>query len=187
MSLIAAATVAACSGDSDPKDVAVATTSTVADTTTSTTEVVPFDTEVRQAAIDLLEIRNEVLMEPDVSRVSEYISETCVCLERERGGVERFVREGLHWTAPAVTVRGIRVVPGDDDLSSPTLTVVAVQPDAAIVRADGSTLELVPFSDESAYAVVLSRNDHGDWRINGLEGISLNESTIAEVLEVGLP
>jgi hypothetical protein len=187
MSLAAAASLAACTGDAEPKDLAVATTSTVADTTTSATEVVSLDTEVRQAAIDLLEIRNEVLMNPDVSRVSEYISETCVCLERERGGVERFVREGLRWTAPAVTVRGIRIAPGDTDQVEPTLTVVAVQPDAAIVRADGTVDEVVPYSDEAAYLVALLRDAGGAWRINGLEGISLNDETIAEVLAVGVP
>src|SRR5687768_3447220 len=94
-------------GCSDGDDASAPTTSASASDTsgaTSTTEVeettttAPFEIEVKRAAIELLEIRNDVFQHPDVTRVSEYIAETCVCLERERGFIERFEAEGLRWT-----------------------------------------------------------------------------------------
>lgn len=161
------------------------TTSTTAATTTTTTEAVPFDIEVKRAAIALLEIRNDVFQDPDVSRVSEYISSTCVCLERERGGVERFVREGLHWTTPAIEVRGIHL--SSAGAENPVLTLVARQAEGAILYTDGTVDEPVPPEDELPYSVSLVRDDGGEWRINYLDVIFLNEDSTNRVIAEGTP
>ena len=138
MLLLAVAT-AGCDGDGD--EGAAATTTTASERTTSTsaatTTTVPFDVEVKRAAIELLEIRNDVFMHPDVSRVAEYISDTCVCLERERGIVESFVAAGLRWTAPAIEVRGITLT--DPLTDNPVLTLVARRANDAAQMAVGSS------------------------------------------------
>ena len=126
--VLAVAIGSACGDDSDDPSAAVPglTTTAAADptttsssTTTTTTEPVPFEIEVKRAAVELLDIRNDVFQHPDVARVGEYIAETCVCLERERGYIERFVREGLHWTAAPIDVRGINLATPDPDDPEP--------------------------------------------------------------------
>lgn len=140
---------------------------------------------MRRAALALLAVRNEVFQAPDVGRVAEYIAPTCTCLERERGFVERFVNEGLHWTAGPITPRG--VVIDDPDPTEPALTLVAAQPAVEIVGTDGTSVEFVPAKEVAAYGLTLLRDERGAWRINGLEGIDLNADVVAEIVAAGLP
>jgi hypothetical protein len=190
--LVSLVALAACDDDGGADDAAETTTTaseevttTAPTTTTSTTEPVPFDVEVRRAAIELLEIRNEVFMAPDVSRVDEYIADTCVCLERERGFIEGFVRDDVHWDGPVVEVRGIAVDNNDQD--DPLLTLVARQPEARLVGSDGSTVRSVSQGEAVGYRVGLAQQPHGGWRINLLDGLELNDGTISEILEAGRP
>lgn len=161
------------------------TTSTVAPTTTtSTTEPVPFDVEVRRAAIELLEVRNDVFMHPDVTRVSEYLTSTCTCLDRERRIVEGFVRDGVHWAAPPLTFEAIQVLNPDE--VEPTLTLIATQASNAIVDVGGAVVDVVPSVDRLPYRVSVLRVEDR-WRLNALEPITLNEDVIDQVLAGGLP
>lgn len=173
--------------ETTPTTAMVTTTTAEPDptTTTSTTEPVPFDIEVRRAAIELLEIRNDVFMHPDVSRVSEYIADTCTCLERERGFIERFVEEGLRWEAGPMRSVAIRVV--SDDAREPVLTAVVSQPATHLLGPDDVPVEDVPAGQDLPYRVRLVRNDAGHWRVNILDAVDLDAAAIAEVLNEGLP
>jgi hypothetical protein len=159
----------------------LATTATTRASTTSTT--LDFETEVKLAALELLEIRNEVFQNPDVWRVSEYIAETCVCLERERQIVADFVAQGRRWTGPAIVPLGIRW--SNEDERGPTLTVAALQPAGQIVGQGSS--ETVPAVDEAPYRVTLVRDSDGEWLINGLTGITLVSDAFQSIVEEGLP
>jgi hypothetical protein len=154
-------------------------------TTTSTTEPVPFDVEVRRAAIELLEVRNDVFMHPDVTRVSEYIADTCTCLERERAIVDGLVRSGRRWVGANLVPIGITLdLPSE---SSPTLTLVARQPQTSIVNARDEVEEEVPDSGASGFRVSLTRSADGAWRLNLLDADFLNDETVERVSAVGLP
>lgn len=162
-----------------------ATTTSTTMAATTTTEVVPFDVEVKRAAVALIELRNAVHQNPDVSRVSEYISDSCVCLEHERGIVEGFVRDGVRWNEPAIEVRGINLT--DQTPDNPVVTLVARQPDAAIVRSDGTVRTAVPADETLPYRLSLLRDAGGEWRVNSLEVVYLNEDTTNRVLAEGTP
>jgi hypothetical protein len=176
----------ACTDDSEDA-VPLTTTSAVATTTTrapTTSTTLDFETEVKLAALELLEIRNEVFQNPDVSRVSEYISEFCTCLERELGIVQEFVQNGRRWTGPAVEPLGIRL--DSDDARGPSLTLIARQPAGSIAGPAGTVpvaeVELAP------YVVSLVAEAPGAWRINGLEGITLERDAALQIIEhEGLP
>jgi hypothetical protein len=175
----------ACTDDSEDA-VPLTTTSALATTTTrapTTSTTLDFETEVKLAALELLEIRNEVLQNPDVNRVSEYIADTCICLERERQIVEGLVADGVRWTAPPVVPLGIRI--DDRGPTEVAFTLVARQPQATIEGADA--IEEVPAVDIAPYFVALVQQDSG-WRINGLEGVSMGEDAALELVRSeGLP
>lgn len=173
-----------CDDSEDPVvDGAPASVTTTSGVTTSTT--VSFEDEVKQAAIDLLAIRNEVFQSPDVSRVPEYIAETCVCLERERGFIERFESEGLRWTAPPIVPLGVRVTSADE--VAPTLTVVAEQPASAVISSTGSTVESAAALPRAVYLLSLVESSRG-WMINGLDTFAELSPEIAEsIVAEGLP
>ena len=174
----------ACSNDSEdavPLTTMPSVTATTRASTTSTT--VDFETEVKLAALELLEIRNEVLQNPDVGRVSEYIAETCVCLERERQIIVDFVAQGRRWTGPAIVPLGVRL--SNDDAAGPAVTIAAHQPAAEIVGpGDAETVRQV---DEAPYLVTLVRDARGAWLINGLTGITLESATFDAIVGEGLP
>lgn len=174
----------AASATTDRPATTVATTTTTVATTT-TTEVVPFDIEVRRAAIALLEVRNQVFMSPDVARVGDYIAESCTCLERERGFIERFVSEDLRWTDRMIQIRGISLIA--DDAAAPEVAIVAHQPTADLVSADGRVVEHVEATDAATFSITLFRLPTGEWRVNGLESISLNADVIASIVGEGTP
>jgi hypothetical protein len=176
---------AACSDDDNDGAVPVPSTTerptTTEAPTTSTT--LDFETEVKLAALELLEIRNEVFQNPDVDRVSEYIAETCVCLERERQIVADLAAAGRRWTGPAIVPLGITW--SNEDRRGPTLTVAATQPAGEIVG--GASPEPVPDVPQAPYRVTLVRNEAGQWRINGLTGITLTSEVFAAIREEGTP
>jgi len=186
--LLAGALVAAGACGGDDEGAAPVTTVATADEATTTTEAattttVDFETEVKLAALALLEVRNEVLMAPDVERVDEYISEFCTCLERERQIIADFVATGRRWTGPAVVPLGIRL--SNPDERGPTITVAAMQPAGEILGPEGPAP--VPEEGFAPYRVGLVRNGRGEWRINSLEGISLSESAFDSIAAEGLP
>jgi len=188
--LAGAALASACTDDGagqagDTTTTVEATTTTESEPATTTTAAVPFDIEVRRAAIELLEIRNDVFMHPDPTRVSDYIADSCLCLERERAFIERFVNEGLRWTIGPVDVRAVELTVARDD--EPSLTLIVREPAADLVRADGTVAEHADELSGAAYSVTLLRDSSGEWRMNGLTSIELNAETIAEVLSAGLP
>ena len=178
---------AACSDDGEDAVPLTTTTSSTTPTTraSTTSTTLDFETEVKLAALELLEIRNDVLQNPDVSRVSEYISEFCTCLERELGIVEEFVQSGRRWTGPAVEPLGLRVDRSDAD--NPTFTLIARQPAGAIVSA--SNEEPVPEVPLAPYFLSLIRDETGGWRFNGLQGIPTMQASVARAIieEEGLP
>jgi hypothetical protein len=175
----------ACSDDSEDA-VPLTTTSALATTTTrapTTSTTLDFETEVKLAALELLEIRNEVFQNPDVSRVSEYIAATCVCLERERQIVADFVAQGRRWTGPAIVPLGITLTVADE--FGTVLTVAATQPAGAILGPNGE--EPVPEETFAPYRLSLTEDAAGDWRINALSGISLSDEAFEQIRREGLP
>ena len=176
---------AACSDDSDDAVPLTTTMSSATPTTRAptTSTTLDFETEVKLAALELLEIRNDVLQNPDVSRVSEYIAETCVCLARERQIIEGLVADGVRWTGPAVVPLGIRL----DDAGPPeaAFTLVAMQPEGTIEGPGGR--EDIPAVEIAPYFLAVTRHGN-EWRINGLEGVSMGrEAALSLVSEEGLP
>ena len=182
-----AAAAGACSGDDEDDAVPLSVPPTEATTTTeapTTSTTVDFETEVKLAALELLEIRNEVLMNPDPSRIDEFLSELCTCLDREFGVVERFATDGRRWAGPAVEPLAIRL--DRSDQANPTFTVIARQPAGEIIGPSGA--EPVAEVDLAPYFVSLIRASDGGWRINGLEGLTMErDAAQAIVREEGLP
>jgi hypothetical protein len=176
----------ACSDGGEEDAVPLTTTTSVAATSSTrpstTTTTLDFETEVKLAALELLEIRNEVFQNPDVSRVSEYIAETCVCLERERQIVADFVAQGRRWTGPAIVPLGIRVTANDD--AGVDLLLVATQPASTIEGAGDSS----PVAEVALAPYLLSLVETGGrWRINDLQGVTLQQDIAEAVVNEGLP
>jgi hypothetical protein len=173
--------------DDEGGAVPVTTVSTVADATTTTeaatTTTVDFETEVKLAALALIEVRNEVLMAPDVARVGEYISEFCTCLERERQIIADLAAAGRRWTGPAIEPLGITVTVNDE--FGTVVTIAATQPAGQIVGPEGSVT--VPEESFAPYRIDLLETESGVWRINGLEGISLGQEAFDAIVAEGLP
>ena len=184
---LAGTSATACSDDGGDDAVPLTTASTEATTTTAraptTSTTVDFETEVKLAALELLEIRNQVFQNPDVARVSEYIADTCVCLERERQIVEGLVTDDVRWTSPAVVPLGIRIDdPGPQEVA---FTLVAQQPEGAIEGPLGR--EEIPAVELAPYFLALTRQGD-EWRINGLEGVSMGEDAALDLIRSdGLP
>lgn len=176
---------AGCSDDAE-EAVPFTTTSGPDATTTSdaTTTTLDFETEVKRAAIELLELRNEVFMNPDPTRVEEYISETCVCLEAERGFIEQLATNGERWAQPPFEVLAIRLERADQ--SNPRFTVVARQPGGSIAGPESSTsVTEVPVAP---LTLSLVRDDGARWRINSLDEIPLAADVAQRIIdEEGLP
>ena len=161
-----------------------ATTTTESEPATTTTAAVPFDIEVRRAAIELLEIRNDVFMHPDPTRVGEYISSFCTCLERERGIVERLQNQGHRWQQPAVEPLGVRLV--DPDATEPVLVLVGAQPSGGIADSSGTRVESIGAVDLTPYSLTLVRESNS-WLINSLEGLTLDRPVADAIVGEGLP
>jgi hypothetical protein len=187
--LLAVAVVAACGsgGDDDERStettVEVSTTTSTA-TTLATTTTITFELEVRRAAVELLEIRNDVLMNPDVSRVSEYISDTCVCLEQERGFVADLVTATQRWGQTPLEPLGVLVTASDN--VEPGLTIVARQPGGEIEDSAGIRVAPVPEVELAPIAVTLVRAG-GEWRFNLFQPIELPRESAERVAAGGLP
>ena len=171
-------------GDGDGDPIALTTTSAEATTTTAptTSTTVDFETEVKLAAIELLELRNEVFMAPDVTRVDEYISQTCVCREAELGFIRDLETAGARWTEPAFEVLGIRI--DDPNPAEVLMMVVARQPGGTV--SDGATTTSIIEVPVAPLVVSLVRED-GEWRINGLDEFPLPAEAANQIVEQGVP
>ena len=147
--------LAAASACSDDDDDAVPVTTTVDDAPRRPkrrrrARRVDFETEVKLAALELLEIRNDVFQYPDVDRVAEYIGEFCTCLERERQIVAGVRRQG-----PPLDRPGGRAARNPDRAirrRGPSFTLIARQP-AGRHRRSGLASEAVPESPLAPYFV----------------------------------
>lgn len=169
-------------GSSAPTTAIETTTTTTVEATTTT---VPFEIEVKRAAIELLEIRNDVFQHPDVTRVSEYIADTCVCLERERGFIERFESEGLRWTDRPVVPVGLRVTSPLPE--APSLIIVAEQPEAEVVNASGAVVESFEPVSRAVYTLNLVQVGT-TYRLNGFETFpDLEQDAVDAIVAEGLP
>ena len=188
LSGLAATLGLACSGTTEiatPGQVARSgDTNVLATTEPTTATTVSFETEVRRAAIELLEIRNDVFQHPDVARLPDYIAESCACLEREYGIVADLMREGERWTQPAVEPLGLRVI--DASRTAPTVLVVARQPPGTVVGLDDAPLRAVPEVPVAPYRVTLEREASGQWRMATLEGETLDEAVADEIVREGV-
>lgn len=178
---------AGCGGDDEavplPTTPAAEQATTTA-STESTTTTADFETEVKLAALALLELRNEVFMDPDPARVSEYIADTCVCLERERQIVADLAATGRRWTGPAIEPLGITITVNDD--VGLVLTVAARQPAGEIIDDAGRSTP-VPAVDFAPYRVSLQMDTSTEWRINNVEGISLGQRAFDAIVLEGVP
>lgn len=178
---------AACSDDGDGEALPSTTASSAATTTSAptTNTTLDFETEVKLAALELLELRNEVFMAPDVDRVSEYIADTCVCLERERQIVADLETQGRRWTTEVVVPLGIRL--DRPDPNGPSFALIASQPPGTINGPAGD--EMIPEVPLAPYFVTLARSSDGKWRLNALEGFPSMDRSVAEriIEEEGLP
>lgn len=178
---------AACSeGDDGDRAVPVTTASTEQPTTTAapTSTTLDFETEVKLAALELLEVRNEILMHPDPERVGEYLSELCTCFEREIGVLRDFAATGQRWAGPVVEPLAIRM--DRDDRGHPSFTVIARQPPGEILSPSGA--QPIPEVELAPYFVSLVAEPGAGWRINGLEGLTMERSAALAIIETeGLP
>lgn len=145
---------------------------------TTTTEAVPFDVEVRRAAIELLEVRNEVFQNPDPERADEFLASFCTCYSATVTTLEDFVANGERWDGPAVEPLGVRLL--DADPNSPRTVVIFRQRSINIVDTSGVAVRQVPGFERVAFSVGLVRDESGAWRINSLVDASEFSPTLAE-------
>lgn len=192
---IALLLVAGCGGDEGateppPNDITTSTSSPTSSTTsttapTTTTETVPFDDEVRRAAVELLEVRNDVFQNPDPERIDEYLTPLCTCYSAELAALENFVANGERWDGPAVEPLGVRLL--DVDPTSPRTVVIVRQRSINIVDTSGATVREVPGFERVAFSVGLARDESGAWRINSLVDAPEFSPTLAdEIVSEGL-
>lgn len=185
MAVAVAGSVVGCSGDDDGAvpltEPSSGSVTTVPETTSTTLD---FETEVKLAALELLELRNEVFQNPDESRVSEYIADTCVCLEAERGFIRDLAAANARWTEPPFIPLGIRLE--DRTRTNPAFTVVARQPAGSVVGPSTSS----PVREVSLAPLFMSlvRDSEGRWRINALDEIPIADEVARRIVqEEGMP
>ncbi len=179
-------------GDEDaiePPDATTITTSTTTTTTEpapTTTEPVPFDIEVRRAAVELIEARNDAFRAADPEQVDEYLLSLCTCYSDEVAALEGLAQAGHSWNGPAIEPLGVRLI--TEDPIAPRLVVIVRQHAIEVVDGNGTIINSSPAIERAAIAVNVQRNDSGEWRF----GLFVNNPDFdpvlgQEIVEEGLP
>lgn len=196
LGLVAAMTLAAgCGGDKGateplPDDITPSTSRPTSSTTTAlittTTEPVPFDVEVRRAAVELLQVRNEVFQSTDPERVDDYLTPLCTCYSNETEVLENQAEAGHRWSGPALEPLGVRLLDGDQVI--PRLVVIVRQHPIEVVDSQGNVLSTFPALERAALFIGLQLNASGNWRIGLFQNNpdfdpSLAEEIVAEGLQ----
>lgn len=190
--LVTAALLAACggggdSGTSNTTAVPRSTTTTGADdSTTTTTEAVTPEEEARRAAVNLLEIRNDVFQAPDLSRIAEYATASSNLAENDASQLGMAIDDAAHWDGPPLELLGVRVTDFEDVLA-PRLVVIAEGPARSVVRSDGSVV--ASFEPRAPFAISLALlTDGGRTRVSDF--LVLNDfdpALLDDIVRAGLP
>ncbi|MGH9117631.1 MAG: peptidoglycan recognition protein family protein [Acidimicrobiales bacterium] len=160
-----------------------ASTTTTTQPTTTTTPLSPED-EIRRAAAELFELRDEVLQNPDPNRILEYAEDQSPLYAMDRDGIGRLVAANARWASDPSQVLGVRLELLDP--RSPSLTIVIDFFEADVVSADGQVLEHVP-AGRVAYGISLL-GSAGNWKINDFfVGDQILPSVMDEVISLGVP
>ncbi|MGH9119148.1 MAG: hypothetical protein ACRD0A_15095 [Acidimicrobiales bacterium] len=158
-------------------------TTTTTQPTTTTSPLSPED-EIRQAAAELFELRDEVLQNPDVDRISEYAEDQSPLYPMDVDGIGRLVAANSRWASDPSQVLGVRLEV--DDPRSPSLTIVIDFFEADVVSGDGQVLEHVP-AGRVAYSISLL-GSAGSWKINDFFLLDqILPSAVEEIISLGVP
>ena len=182
---------AACTGgDDDGASSSTSTTEAETSTTTTTepsttTSALSTDDQLRQTVVDLLETRNEILMNPDPARVEEWLSPECSCFQFEHDQVANLAAAGHHYGGKDFVLLGVRLT--DPDPQFP-LALVVISGDAVpIVDVAGTQVDEVPASGVAGIGVTLER-DAGKWVVSDLKLLTELDPAVRDaVMEEGLP
>ena len=182
--------VACTGGDDDGASSSTSTTEAETSTTTTTepsttTSALSTDDQLRQTVVDLLETRNEILMNPDPARVEEWLSPECSCFQFEHDQVANLAAAGHHYGGKDFILMGVRV--SDRDPQAPIFTV-ALRTDAfPVLDASGTEVDQVAPLDPRGISVIIARRE-GLWMVIDLTFLAqLEPEVLNAVIAEGLP
>jgi hypothetical protein len=162
------------------------TTAGEATTTTASTAPVTPEEEARRAAVNLLEVRNQVFQAPDLARVTDYATDTSNLAENDRSQLQMAIDQGAYWSGPPLTLLGARVT----DFSvpdSPVLVLAVAATDVPIVDATGAAVASNGDGSRFAFSVTLVR-DGDTWRVSNAAKLNqFDEDLLAAIVTEGLP
>jgi hypothetical protein len=173
-------------GPSTTGDTTTTTSSSTTTTTAPTTTTVPLspEDEIRRSAAQLFELRDEVLMNPDPSRILEYAEEQSPLYANDRGLIDSLIASNARWAGDPGRVLGVRLEANEG--GSPRVTVVVESYEVDIVDTNGNVLQQLP-SERRAYSVSLLGSP-GSWQINDfLFSEQVLPTVIDQIVALGVP
>ncbi|MGH9243831.1 MAG: hypothetical protein ACRD29_05850 [Acidimicrobiales bacterium] len=164
------------------------TTTTNPTTTTSTTSttVAPLspEDEIRRAAADLFELRDEVLQNPDPNRILEYCEDQSPLYAMDVDTINRLIAQNARWGGDPGQVLGVRLESFDP--RSPQLAIVSESAPVDIIDANGHVVQHLS-GGRSAYSISLL-GSAGNWKINRFLVLDqIEPDAVEQIIMLGVP
>ncbi|MGH9186897.1 MAG: hypothetical protein ACRD0U_13940 [Acidimicrobiales bacterium] len=185
--VVALFATAGCNGGEDRQTITSSTGIVLTSTTTtepSTTTTLSREDSLRRRVVELLGIRDQLLMNPDPSRLGEWVLPTCQCYEAVLGLQKEFVANGQRTDGLDAEILGVEFTNRDPQL--PGFNVVWQLRDVHVLDSAGSVVRTRPSSEPRGIAIDL-RQVEGRWLVQALLELALTPHRIGEVTAVGLP
>ncbi|MGH9117033.1 MAG: hypothetical protein ACRD0A_03885, partial [Acidimicrobiales bacterium] len=140
--------------------------------------------EIRRAAAELFELRDEVLQNPDPNRIAEYAEDQSPLYAIDVDAINRLVAADARHATDAAQVLGVRL--DTFDPQNPSLTVVLEYHETDVINAAGQVLQRLP-AGRVAYSISLI-GSAGSWMINRFLVLDqLLPSAMDDIIAMGVP